>query len=287
MDVATEIPIKPAPEVKSPSLQTPKEVKATTPNNIKQNAQARGVLEEIAKGTPVQEAISQKPEQLPDRETVTGLLSEANMMLLELRDMRLLVNSVATQAADTPLGNEVRISALRNILAIETQGLPPAAAAQLTKLQEKINMLNLSEQKPENSALLGVMTSYNESHPDKAIPQDVLDAVRSGTKDAASTVSQMLQTNNDLAQIAWKDITGIDGFTKLTPSPGIILDLAGIPKNPENMKKANEIFGSVKQMKAPSSDIGQNIMMGAMYGAMGLQFFMQIASPESSGGGGH
>jgi len=131
------------------------------------------------------------------------------------------------------------------------------------------------------------MTSYNESHPDKAIPQDVLDAVRSGTKDAASTVSQMLQTNNDLAQIAWKDITGIDGFTKLTPSPGIILDLAGIPKNPENMKKANEIFGSVKQMKAPSSDIGQNIMMGAMYGAMGLQFFMQIASPESSGGGGH
>lgn len=248
---------------------------------------ARSTLQEIAAGTPVAEATKQM-ENTPSREAVTALLNEANVLLLELRDMRLLMTSLATQAADSPLGNEVRLDALRSLTAIDTQGLPPEQAAQITMLQDKVKALKFPDAKPEESAALPLITRYNETHPDSQVPPQVIDQIRTGKREATETVAQLLQTNDDLAAMTWKELTGIDGFTALRPTPGVMLDLAGIPKTDENMKKAGEIFGSAATgMTEPAPGFKEQAMMGVMYGALAIMFVSQLATGGEQGGGGH
>ena len=233
------------------------------------------------------ESATHPVEAMPSRESVDAILSEANGILLELRDMRLLVNAVATQAADTPLGNEVRLDALRSLEHMNTIGLPPDQAAQLNALQEKIKAFHLPQPKPEDSATLTLLTRYNIAHPDTPVPNDVLDKIRSGDKTAAESVAQMLQTNHDLSEMTWKELTGQEGFSKLNLSPGIVLDLAGLPRTKENEKKAAELFGVPKQMKEPGPTLKEQLYNGAMYGALYFMFFTQIAYGEGGGGGAH
>ncbi len=280
----------PKPEAPKSTTVSSKEsgVKAAKSGD-RRTKEARGTLEKIAQGTPVLEATAAPAiEALPSREAATALLSEANSILLDLKDVRLLVNSIATQAADTPLGNELRIDALRVIAGMETEGLPPAPAAQLIELQGKINDLHLPPAIPEASALIPIIEGYNATHQDKPLPADIVLSIKKGERAVAPSVAQLLQTNNDLAAATWKELTGIDGFTKLSPSPSVMLDLSGLPKTPENMKKANDMFGEIKKINKPPSDFGDKAIMGIVYAATGLQAFIQIAMPEaSSGGGGH
>lgn len=282
-------PIKP-PEHPPVSAIKPQESSGKAPKDIARQKAARGTLEQIAKGTPVLEATATPAaEALPSREIAQGLLAEANTLLLELKDMRLLVNAIATQTADTPLGNELQMDALRAILTMETETLPPEPAAKLIELQGKIKSLNLPPAIPEASALIPVIDTYNAMHQDKPLPDDIVAGIKKGDRAIAPAVAQMLQTNNDLAAMTWKEITGIDGFTKLSPSPGVILDLSGIPKTPENMKKANEMFADIKKMNKPPAVFSDTAIMGLVYGMTGLQFFIGVAMPEASqsGGGGH
>lgn len=283
-------PPKPeAPKTAAATPQVKEKQTASARSADQRKKEARGTLEQIAKGTPVLEATAAPAvEALPSREAAQALLSEANAILLELKDMRLLVNAIATQAADTPLGNELRLDALRAITTMETEGLPSEPAAKLVELQNKINSLNLPPAIPEASALIPVIDAYNAMHQDKPLPTDIVAGIKKGDRAIAPSVAQMLQTNNDLAALTWKEITGIDGFTKLSPSPSIILDLSGIPKTPENMKKANDMFADIKKMNKPPSDFADKAIMGVVYAATGLQAFIQIATPEAAEhGGGH
>lgn len=282
-------PIKPPEQPPASTIKAP-ESPGKAPKDVARQKAARGTLEQIANGTPVLEATAAPAtEALPSREATQALLAEANSILLELKDMRLLVNAIATQAADTPLGNELQTDALRAILNMETETIPPESAAQLIQLQEKIKALNLPPAIPEASALIPVIDAYNAMHPDKPLPADIVTGIRKGDRAIAPAVAQMLQTNNDLAALTWKEITGIDGFTKLSPSPAVVLDLSGIPKTPENMKKATDMFAELKKMNKPPNDFADKAIMGIVYGATGLQAFIQIAMPEASqgGGGGH
>lgn len=282
----TEMPKPPVPEAKPAATPpAPKEESTTTSAPATAPAgTARNTLEAIAAGKPVAEA-TKPAEKLPDKETVTGLLAEGNKILLELRDMRLLVNSLVTYAgADTPLATEVRMDALRGLLNVESAGLPPEQAAQITQLQEKIKALNLPEPNPATSATLDLINRYNTEHAATAIPESVVNDIRIGKREAATTVSQLLQTNDDLSGMTWKELTGADGFTRLAPTPEQILDLAGIPQTPENLKKAQETFGIIKGAKEPGATIGEQVVMGVMYGALGLQFFSSIALGEQGGG---
>lgn len=276
-----EVIAAPKPEVKPPAPPVKEAAKPETPVKAPEGT-ARATLEKIAAGTPVMEATTAQPEALPSRETVNGILAEANGILLELRDMRLLVNAVATQAADTPLGNEVRLDALRSIEKMNTIGLPPDQAAQINALQEKIQALKLPPS--TNDATLSLLSTYNEQHPDNPIPNTVIEAIRSGDKTAAESVAKMLQTNDALAQMTWKELTNTEGFTKLNLSPGIVLDLAGLPRSPENMKKAAELFGATQQFKEPPSSFKEQLGAGAMYGALAIMFFSQIALGQEGGG---
>lgn len=237
--------------------------------------------------TPVAEATKQM-ENTPSRETVSALLTEANTLLLELRDMRLLMTSLATQAADSPLGNEVRLDALRNLQTMDTRGLPPEQAAQVTLFQDKIKALKLPDAKPDTSSALPLIARYNETHPDSPVPPEVIEQIQSGKREAAETVAQMLQTNDDLAAMTWKELTGVEGFTRLTPTPGTMLDLAGIPKTDENMKKASEIFSSASQaMKEQGPSFKDQAMAGIMYGALAIMFLSQLTTGGEQGGGHH
>lgn len=274
-----ELPKKPIPEAK-PATPPKKDVSAEKP--MSPPGTARRTLEEIASGKSVIEA-TKPQENLPSREAVTALLNEGNILLLDTKDMRLWTNAVATQAADTPLGNEVRMTALKSMLSIKTDGLPPEQANQMTELQAKIKSLNLPDKKPEDSAVVSVITSYNEAHPDSPVPQEVIDRIKSGHLESSEAVATLLQSNPDLAKATWKELTGVEDFSGLNPSPEAMLDLAGIPKSPENVAKAQEIFGSVKQMKEPGI-MWDGFAMNFMYFALFLQFFNAIALGESGGG---
>lgn len=281
----------PKPEKPKPVTASPKEIPGgTTKSGDRRTKEARGTLQKIAEGTPVSEATAEPAtEALPDRETTTALLSEANAILLDLKDVRLLVNSIATQAADTPLGNELRYDALRSIAAMETEGLPSDQAVKVVELQAKIKELNMPPAIPEASALIPIIESYNAAHPDKPLPDDIVMSIKKGDRAVAPSVAQLLQTNDELAAVTWKELTGVDGFTKLSPSPSVMLDLSGLPKTPENMKKATDMFSDIKKMNKPPSDFGDKAIMGVVYAATGLQAFIQIAMPEAAqgGGGGH
>lgn len=274
----------------APLAATPPAERPPTPKSADsaRRKSARGTLEQIANGVPVAEATAPKTEALPDNETMRALLEEGNAILLELKDARLVANAIATQAADTPLGKEVQADALRNLLAMSAEGLPPEQQVKLLEFQNKIKDLTLPQPKPSESAVLGILTSYNDLHPDKAIPAQVIDAVRSGEKGAATTVSQMMQTNNELAQMVWKDLTGQDNMTSLNLSrPGIILDLAGLPQTEENKKKIADMFQAIKTgtMNLPHAAIGEQVYMGIMYLMLGIVAFSQIALGEGGSGG--
>ncbi len=277
-----ELPPKPVPEAK-PVPAPAKEEKPAGATPKAPESGARATLEKIATGTPVMEA-TKPPENLPNRETVTALLNEANTLLLDMKDLRLWMNAIATQAADTPLGNEVRLEALRSMLTVNGSGLPPETAGQLSDLQDRIRALKLPEKNPAESAVVATLTRYNESHPDTKVPDDVMEAVKSGKTDGAEAVAKMMQSDKDLAEMTWKELTGVDGFTELTPSPEAMLDLAGIAKSPENIAKAQEIFGIVREMKEPGA-WKESLVMNFMYFALFMQFFNSIALGE--GGGGH
>jgi len=246
---------------------------------------ARGTLEKIAKGMPVSEATG-VAEQMPDKEAMTRLLSESNDLLLELRDMRLLVTAIATQSADTPLGNETKLEALRMIRDMKTDGLSPEQVTSVTKIQEEIRALSLPDVNPSDSALIPVISAYNEAHPDAAVPKEGLDQIASGNKDTATAVAGLMQSSPDLAADIWKQLTGVDGFSGLRPTPTNILQLAGIPTTPENMAKANEMFGVISKLPLAKQRVETDKLLGtAMLGGLMIMFFTQLATGE--GGGGH
>lgn len=289
-------PGKPTPEAK-PAVAPPlKEQRANTPTEAgkpadkTQDGTARSTLESIANGTPVKEATTPKTESAPtpDREKVNAMLAEANSLLLELRNMRLTITALASQAADTPLGNEMRMDTLRMIGKMNNADMPPDAVIKLDALQKQIAELKLPDAMPEQSALLPVIASYNEAHPDKAVPPQVVDQIKSGNRDAASSVAQFLQTNTDLAQPVWKELTGVEGFSGLHLTPSNVLELAKLPTTPENLAKANEMFGIMAKLP-PKDQAGlvESLTPMVMVGALGLMFFTQIATGQGEGGGGH
>jgi len=110
--------------------------------------------------------------------------------------------------------------------------------------------------------------------------------VKNGKRESSQVLAQMLQTNDNLAQMTWKELTGMDGFTKLTPTPETMLNLAGIEPTPENLQKAQEIFGLAAQAtpEAPPPGFIDQAMPVIMYGALGIMFMSQIVTGEQGGG---
>lgn len=222
-------------------------------------------------------------EALPNREEVTKLLGEANALLLELRDFRLLVTAVATQAVDTPLGSQMRAEALRMLGEMKLEGLPAEPRARLTSLQEKIKALNLPAVKPEESALLTLVNKHNELNPDQKVPEAVVEKIKAGKLEVAPAVADLLHTNSPFSQAVWKELTGREGFSELPVTADNILALSGLPPTPENTQAISEMFGKAKTMKEKASVMGM-LLPGLMVGAMGFMFLSQLASSPEGGG---
>lgn len=273
--------VKPAPHKEKPVVHTG-EVKSPAKDA------ARKTLEDIAAGKPVSEAVAPKVEQapLPDREVVSQLLAEANSLLLDLKDLRILMAAVATQGADTPLGNEMRIDTLRMISGMSNENMPPESVVKLAELQKKIGDLKLGPVKPEDSQLIQTISHYNEAHPDKAVPAEILDQLKTGKVEASQVASQLLQSNTELAAEVWKDITGQENFTGFNPTPENILALTQLDPTPENLEKMKAVFGTAKQGKESFDFVGK-VIPGIMMGALAIMFITQISGIEQGGGAQH
>lgn len=245
-------------------------------------------LEDIAAGKPLAEVFSPQTEQapLPDREVVSQILTEANSLLLDLKDMRILLAAVATQAADTPMGNEMRIDVLRMIVNMSNEHMAPESVVKLAQIQKKISDLHLPEANPEQSQLLQTISQYNEAHPDKAVPSEILDQLKTGKVESSRLAAQVLQSNTELAAQVWKEITGQENFSGFHPTPENILALTEMDTTPDNLKKMNAIFGAIKQAKEPVDMMGK-IVPTMMIGMMGIMFITQIGGVDQGGGGGH
>ena len=275
------IKVKPTPPKEKPVVDA-KEAKPASKGG------ARKTLEDIAAGKPVAEAVAPKVEQapLPDREVVSQLLSEANSLLLDLKDLRILMAAVATQGADTPLGNEMRVDTLRMISGMSNENMPPESVVKLAELQKKIGDLKLGEVKPEDSQLIQTISHYNEAHPDKAVPAELLDQLKSGKVEAPQMAAQLLQSNTELAAEVWKGITGQENFTGFNPTPENILALTQLDPTPENLEKMKAVFGTGKQAKESFDFVGK-VIPGIMMGALAIMFITQISGIEQGGGAQH
>lgn len=285
-----DVLIKPPVKEKPQPIATPspaKEKPAPSTKDTQQPGVARKALEDIAGGKPVAEAVAPTPEQtpLPDRETVSQLLTETNSMLLDARDPRILISALATQAIDTPLGNEMRIDTLRMVAKMSNENLPAEIVVKLDELQKKIQTLNLPDPKPEQSQLLQTIQKYNETHQDKPVSADLIDQIKTGKAESAPAVAQLLQSNNQLAADVWKEFTGMDNFTALNhPKAEQILALTEMNPTEENLKKMNEIFGAIKKSKEPI-DLMSKVVPGIIIGAMGIMFISQIGGVDQGSGG--
>jgi hypothetical protein len=282
-DALGEVAAGPKPEMKVTASPVVKETPEVKPSEAHKPGEAHATLEKIASGVPVLEATA-KPEYSLNKEAAEKILKETNELLLDAKDMRLLVTAVASQAADTPLGNEMKVDALRMIGKMSNSELSPEGVLKLDGIQKQIAELGLPEAKPEQSALLTTIDAHNLAHPDQAIPPEVSDQIRSGKQDVAPTIAQLVQTNTAFGQEVWKQVTGVEGFTKLTPTPEIILDLTGLEKTPENLAKANAMFGKVQEMAQKPGFI-ENVMPGIMLSMLLIMFVSQIATGEGGGGG--
>lgn len=285
-----ETPPKPiAPETAklTPPAKTIEPTQAA-PQSADQAHSARHTLEDIAKGTPVAEALAPKAETLPlpDSETITQTLAEANALLLDLRDMRLLVSSLATNAENTSLGMELKLDTLRMLGSMSNADLPNDAVIRLSDLQKKITAMNLPQKDPKTSALIPVLETYNSAHPEKALPQAVMESIASGQKDTAATIGHLLNSDPDLAGPVWKELTGIEGFTGLQNISGEnVLKLAHIDPTPENQAKIHEMFDTIQRLPPRQQEaIMDKLIPTLMLGGFTLMFLINIGTGQGNSG---
>ena len=239
---------------------------------------ARKQLEDIAAGKPVLETINAQ-ENFLSREVVKQLLDEANALLLDMKDVRLLMSSLATQSADTPLGKQMQMETLRMLKEIPLDGVSPDIAPQLTALQTKLGALPIPEANTVDNPLISTIQSFNITHPDQRVPEEILAKIQSGDVKSSEMIASILESNQQLSQTVWKELTGQEEFKGFAPTPEIILDLSGITKSPENLKKAQEIFATAAPLKEKPDMVGK-LMSGMLIGALSLQFISQMAAGE-------
>jgi hypothetical protein len=263
-------PLPPVPDkIRVGKAAPPKDPLAHTPKENKHTSKARTQLEQIAKGTPVSELDNSAAEAapLPDQETMYTILKDANQILLDARDPRLLVTAFATQAADTPLGNEMKLDALRMLGRMSNENLPPQTVVALDAVQKSIAQLNLPETVPEHNNLYRIISNYNETHPNSPVSAELLGKIQSGDMGSAQLVAKLLQTDTDLSRTLWKEITNVDGFTGISATPENILQLSELDVSAENKAKAQALFGNAQEIKNNPQILNQlvpSLMLGAM-----------------------
>lgn len=273
-------------QIKSPvNTEMPKAVpvkkEQPTPSQEKRPiGVSRKQLEDIAAGKPVLETITAQ-ENLLSRDVVMQMLQEANALLLDMKDLRLIMSSLATQSADTPLGHQMQMEVLRMLKEIPVAGVSPDLAPQLTALQTKLGTLPIPEANTVDNPLISTIQSFNITHPDQRVPEELLSKIQSGDVKSSEMISSILEGNQQLAQTVWKELTGQEEFKGFAPTPEIILDLSGISKTPENLKKAQDIFATAAPLKEKPDMVGK-MMSGVLIGALSLQFVSQMVTNESS-----
>lgn len=278
-----EVQTKPPVNTEMPKvIAIPKEKLTPKPKEQHAISVARKQLEDIAAGKPVLETVT---EQTVSKEQALQLLNEANALLLDMKDLRLLVSSLATQTADTPLGRQMQMETLRMLKEITPDSVAPELAPRLKALQEKLTALPIPVANPADNPLISTIQQYNITHPDSRVPEELLVKIQSGDVKSPELIAQILQSNQPLAQTVWKELTGND-FKGFAPTKEIMLDLAGFEHTPTNLEKAQAIVDQTIPLKE-KPDVTSKLMSGALIGALTIMFVSQMATPEGQPQGGH
>ena len=274
---------KPIPIEMPKVAAVPKEKPIKPPSEKMKTGVARKQLEDIAAGKPVLETVA---EQTISHEAATQLLHEANALLLDMKDVRLLVSSLATQTADTPLGRQMQMETLRMLKEITPDSIAPELAPRLAALQDKLKTLTIPDANPADNPLVSTIQQYNITHPDSRVPEELLSQIQSGDVKSPEIIAEILQSNQPLAHIVWKELTGQPNFKGFAPTKEIMLDLAGFEHTPENLEKAQAIVNQTIPMKE-KPDATSTLMSGALIGALTIMFVSQMAAPEGQQPEGH
>ena len=280
VEVRAQPPIN--PEVPKVAAMA-KEKVASPPKEKQQGGVARKKLEDIAAGKPVLDVVSSENPAI-SKEMAMQLLKEANALLLDMKDLRLFISSLATQSADTPLGDQMRMEALIMLKEIAPDSVDPQLAPRLAALQEKLSALPLSKANPAENPLVSIIQEYNISHPHQRVPEELLAKIQSGDVKSSEILVKILESNKPLAQVVWKEMTNDPNeFKGFNPQPDTMLELAGLPLTKENMKKAEAIFASSLPLKEKPNMVS-TIMSGVVSGALLLMFVSQMASSDQQQG---
>lgn len=280
---ATPIEIRTQPPVNTemPKPAVAKEKTVNQPKESQRVGVARKKLEDIASGKPVLETIA---EQTVSKEQAMQLLHEANALLLDMKDVRLLISSLATQSADTPLGDQMRMEILVMLKEIAADSVDPQLAPRLAALQEKLSALPLSKANPADNPLVSIIQEFNISHPNQRVGEELLAKIQSGDVKSSEIIAKILESNQPLAHVVWKELTqDPNEFKGFNPQPDTMLELAGLPLTKENMKKAEAIFASALPLKEKPSMVS-TIMSGVVSGALLLMFVSQMAAGDQQQG---
>ena len=283
---ATPVEVRAQPPVNTemPKVAaTTKEKAIPTPKEKQQGGVARKKLQDIADGKPVLDVISPENPTI-SKETAMQILTEANALLLDMKDLRLVISSLATQSADTPLGNQMRMETLLMLKEIAPESVDPQLAPRLAALQEKLSALPLSKANPTENPLVSIIQEYNISHPHQRVPEELLAKIQSGDVKSSEILVKILESNKPLAQVVWKELTQKQNeFKGFNPQPDTMLELAGLPLTKENMKKAEAIFASALPLKE-KPNLVSTMMSGVVSGALLLMFISQMAGGDQQQG---
>lgn len=261
---------------------TAKEKAVPTPKEKQQGGEARKKLQDIADGKPVLDIVSPENSTI-SKEVATQILKEANALLLDMKDLRLLISGLATQSADTPLGDQMRMETLVMLKEISPDSVDPQLVPRLAALQEKLSTLPITKANPAENPLVSIIQEYNISNPQQRVPEELLAKIQSGDVKSSEIIAKILESNQPLAQVVWKELTGKPDFKGFAPTKEIMLDLAEFSHTPENLKKAQEIVNSALPLKE-KPDMISKVMSGVISGALVLMFVSQMAGGDQQQG---
>lgn len=277
--LAAEMPVNPnLAELAKPSTAVATPAESSAPAQTQApvtESNARDTLKEIAAG--------------PEKQKVDSMLSQGAQLLLDAGDPRVAIAAIARSAGHTtPLGSELRRDVLTMIEEMNGSKLPAEEREGLTKLQQEITAMNLPKTDPARSEFTKFLETYNKDHPDKSIPDSVIESIRTKQIDSAQAIANTLKTDTGLSAKLWEEMNGDrTGLIPNVATPEGLLKAAGIDQTPENTEKTKKLFepkgphpmvGLLQELKSeiPSLFITSGIVILAL---------SQLIGQESSGGG--
>lgn len=229
--------------------------------------------------SPPAEATKTSGETALTREQMKQTLQEASQLLLELKDFRIYLTSLAQHVGDTSLGGEFRHNVLSMIKNLPMGDVPKEMAARLKALQEKIPAAYASKRSTE---LLSFLTTNKDDFPN-LITDKLMVAVADGKVNDEQVVLSLTGDKTTVLGDRMREAMGINE-TQLQTAMN---NLAEATKDPDWKDKWAAFMLKHPKLKPhiPSwAELRANAPSYFYMFAMGLIAFNSLATQDEGGG---